>query len=93
MSCGKNGKMKYLEEISPGDCFFYQNDKFILTSDFKVRDCRKHLLSISVSNGFPKWLMDDSVVEEISLYYIDNEKNIVPLKETTDDSFKNKNIY
>lgn len=87
--------MKYIEELKPGDLFDYQNQKFILTTDYKQKQDKKiHYGSISLIDGSSRWLAADSMVKTIDLYYRDAENNILLLKEFQDhdDLYKNKNI-
>ena len=72
--------MKYLEEISTGECFVIGNEYFITTSDFK-KDGSK--LSYRLDNGFPQWFNNTVIVEDIQIYRMDKQNNIIPIKETT----------
>lgn len=78
MSFGIIGKMKYLEELKPGQLFSYKDNRFVLTSDFN-RSNKK--LCISLTNGFANWLLDNTVVELLDLYYRDQDGNLVAVKE------------
>ena len=69
--------MKYLEELTGGDCFEYSNKYYILSKDFKKTG---DMMCISLSDGFSKWLSASSIVNQIELLTIDNEKNIIALK-------------
>jgi|688.fasta_scaffold00642_68 hypothetical protein len=72
--------MKYLEEIKNGDCFIHDNFVYLLTSDFK-KDGSK--LSYRLDNGFPQWFNNTVIVEDIQIYRMDKQNNIIPIKETT----------
>lgn len=85
--------MKYIEEISPGDCFEYQNKKFILTSDIRNREYKQESQAIGLHDGFPRWMDTGLAVEKIELYLIDDDKNIVPIKEYKNEFAEDKNIY
>lgn len=78
MNFGIIGKMKYLEEIKPGQLFSYKENRFILTSDFTKSNKRS---CISLNNGFVSWLPDNTVVDLLDLYYRDQDGNIVAVKE------------
>lgn len=69
--------MKYIEELSPGDCFTMDNNTFILTSDFKSNGNK---LCYSLMNGFPKWFSSQDVVTVSELYTLDDNNNTVPIK-------------
>lgn len=87
--------MKYLEELSPGDLFVFQNKRFILTSNFKQKkNDAIHYEAISIIDGMPRWFIAASIVDLLDLYYRDKDGNILLLKEFKDegDIFKNKDI-
>lgn len=86
--------MKYLEEISPGSFFTCFNDKFILTSDFRIKKEIKQYNCISVMNGSNRWIDENTIVNLLHMYYQDEEKNLVLVKEYehNDDFNKSKNI-
>lgn len=86
--------MKYLEEISPGSFFACFNDKFILTSDFRIKKEIKQYNCISVMNGSNRWIDENTIVNLLQMYYQDEEKNLVLVKEYehNDDFNKSKNI-
>jgi hypothetical protein len=74
--------MKYLEELKPGDLFSMDKKRFILTGDFKsTNDQKTKKMSIDIETGFVNWLIEDSVVELLDLYYRDRDGNILALKE------------
>jgi len=74
--------MKYLEELKPGDLFLIDKKRFILTGDFKsTKDQKTKKMSIDIQTGFASWLVEDSVVESLDLYYRDKDGNILALKE------------
>ena len=85
--------MKYIEEINSGSCFVYKNKNYILTNDFKFQHSQKYNYSILIDNGFVEWLPENSVVQPLDLYFIDADKNIIPLKESKNDNTENKNIF
>jgi hypothetical protein len=71
--------MKYLEELSPGDTFLYNNKRYLLTSDFKNNGQR---MCCSLEDGFPTWIEANSITEDFAIYYLDPENNISPIKNT-----------
>lgn len=83
MNYGKNGKMKYLEELNSGDCFSLNRQVFLLTSDFK-KDGRR--LCFSLSDGFPQWFSGGETIEINPVYSLDADNNIVPIKVTEKDN-------
>jgi hypothetical protein len=74
--------MKYIDELKPGDLFLVNNERFILTSDFRLsKEDKYKRLSVNISNGFLQWVEDDKIVESLDLYFRDKEGNIIALKE------------
>lgn len=71
--------MKYLEEISPGDSFRYENNFYILTIDFKRNGDK---LCYSLNDGSPKWLESKTVIETDPIFSLDKDNNIIPIKIT-----------
>ena len=72
--------MKYIEELSNGDCFEYDRSKFLLTADFRKNGDR---LAYSVIDGTAKWFNSQSIVDICPIYTLDNNNNIIPVKTTT----------
>jgi hypothetical protein len=69
--------MKYLEELTGGDCFEYGNRYYIMSKDFKSNG---DIMCLGLFDGFTKWLPPNSMVNQIELLTTDNDKNIVALK-------------
>ena len=69
--------MKYIEELSSGDCFEYSSKKFLLTSDFRKNGDR---LAYSLYDGFASWLPANAMVEISPIYTLDANNNICPVK-------------
>mgnify|MGYP001236900986 CR=1 FL=1 len=80
--------MKYIEEIEPGQSFVYQEDNFLMTSDFKKSGDR---LSISLTNGVSRWMGASETVDLVVLYTIDEESNLKHIRKE-DANDPNKNI-
>jgi hypothetical protein len=70
--------MKYLEELLPGNCFFFDNSCFLITCDFK----KEKKLCYNLLNGIPRWLENNTVIQETQIYTLDNNNNIIPIKPT-----------
>lgn len=87
--------MKYVEELKPGDLFLIKNDRFILTSDYRLsKDDRYKRLSVNIGNGFLQWIDDGQIVDTTDLYYRDKEGNIIALKEMKNEySEKTTNLF
>lgn len=81
--------MKYLEELKHGECFKFNNDLFILTSDFKNNETR---LCYNLSSGFPKWLNNNSMVDICPIYTLSQENNLTPVKEYKSDAQITNNL-
>ena len=85
MNCGTNGKMKYIEELKPGDLFHSQKHKFIITSDYKFADKQtKKYFCISLENGNGRWFLGSEMIDTIELYMRDEDGNIQPIKDYQD---------
>jgi hypothetical protein len=72
--------MKYLEELNGGDIFIYDHEKYILTSDYRIRSKKEQKQCILMQTGFSRWIDSDSMVDYLDLYYRDIDGNILPLK-------------
>jgi hypothetical protein len=70
--------MKYIEELDAGSIFDLNNNRYVLGADFKSNGNR---MCINIKNGFVQWLASNEVVNQIELYYRDEEGNILPVKE------------
>lgn len=70
--------MKYIEELSHGECFRYENSLYILTSDFKNNGTK---LCYNLNTGFPAWLKDDFMVDICPIYTLSQENNLTPVRE------------
>lgn len=69
--------MKYLEELSCGECFKLENNYWLLTYDFK-KDGKR--LCYDLSSGLSRWLDGNTIVNINPIYYLDNDNNIIPIK-------------
>lgn len=71
--------MKYIEELSVGECFLYKNTVYILTTDFKNNGDKR---CVNLSDGSNKWLSSQEIVNTTQIYTLDNNNNIIPVKPT-----------
>jgi hypothetical protein len=78
----------YVEEIPCGRTFVFSDELFLITSDSKKDGSR---LCISMQNGNSRWLKPNLVVKTISLYFINNDNNFLPVYENLIK--ENQNIY
>jgi hypothetical protein len=82
---------KFIEELGAGDIFEVENQRFVITSDFKKNGDR---LCINLNTGNVRWFKSDSHVIHISLYAMDNNNNFHPIKEIKSDvSTKIQSIF
>jgi ACT domain-containing protein len=70
--------MNYIEELSRGDTFKYEDKIFVLTTDFKKNNSR---LAICLADGSQRWLESSSIISKVSVYILDTDNNIVPIKQ------------
>ena len=75
--------MKYLEELNNGDFFILENNKFLLTADFKQKRDDIYRMCVNTNSGLIKWVNNSEMVEYLDLYFRDVDGNILPLKEIT----------
>lgn len=68
--------MKYIEELTPGETFSFEDSKFVLTVDFKKNGSR---LAYSLIDGSPKWIASDNIVYVEPVYILDENQNICPI--------------
>jgi hypothetical protein len=80
--------MKFIEELSNGDTFKLLNEHFVLTTDFKKNGQR---LCVNLSNGQSKWIESSSCVDISPIYSLDQNSNLVQMKEYKDQNDITKN--
>lgn len=85
MNYGKIGKMKYIEEITNGECFVFNNHYYLLTSDFKSNGQR---LAYSLYNGSSKWFDSNTIINTEPVYILDKENNVVAIRPTKKDDLQ-----
>lgn len=71
--------MKYLEEMEVGDSFEFENNYYVITSDYKKNGSRS---CVNLKTGLGKWLEPNSMVEINPIYVLDSDNNIVAIKPT-----------
>lgn len=74
--------MKYLEEISFGDCFLSDGKYFVLTTDFKKNNSK---LAVSLFDGSSRWFKSDEIIDQIDIFTLDKDSNILAIKERKAD--------
>lgn len=77
--------MKYLEQFGYGDTFSFEGKLYILTSDFKVQKDHTQLSCINLKTGHSRWISANSIVDAEPIYRLDNDNNIIPIKESKKD--------
>jgi hypothetical protein len=70
--------LKYLEELSNGECFIFESSYWILTSDFKSNGKK---LCYNLNSGSPRWIDPTDIVDLSPIYVLDKENNVIPIKE------------
>lgn len=73
---------KYIEELTAGDPFILDKQYWICGSDFKKDGSRN---TISLKNGFLRWMAPETIVSPVELYILDSNSTIIPIKETKKD--------
>lgn len=81
-------QMKFLEDLSSGDCFKLEDNFYIVTSDFKLGKHAQSRSCVSLKDGTFRWISSNSMVETIPIVSIDQNSNIIPVKETKKDNEK-----
>lgn len=75
--------MKYLEEITTGECFSLSGKYFILTMDFKKNGDK---LAVCLSDGSSKWVKSNDMIDPIDIFTLDKDNNIIAMKERIKDA-------
>lgn len=70
---------KYIEELNQGDSFVVDACIYTLTTDYK-KDGKR--LAFSLKDGSCRWFEGSCMVENIQLYTMDKDNNIIPIKPT-----------
>lgn len=74
--------MKYLEELSIGDCYTSGGKPYIITTDYKKNGSR---LTVCLIDGTTHWTVSDLIVDPIDIFTVDKDSNIVAIKERKKD--------
>lgn len=69
--------MKYLEELSAGECFRLDESLFLVTCDFKSNGDR---LCYSLDKGLPKWIKPNSIIHVDPIYTLNSDNAVVAVK-------------
>lgn len=72
--------MKYLEELHNGDKFIYNNNCYLITSDYKNHKEDIQRLCINMHSGSPLWLINNTIVEQIFVFYQNKENTLIEIK-------------
>lgn len=76
-------KMSYLiEEIENGDSFESQGSHYVVTCDFKKNGNR---LAINLKTGISEWFEPNTIIDKISLMFVNRDNNMISIKETKKD--------
>lgn len=71
--------MKYIEEMESGSIFAIGDKKYLISSDFRVRNSTKQKMAINIGTGLVQWFDENTMVENVDLYYRDQDGNILSL--------------
>lgn len=77
--------MRFLEDLSSGDCFKLDDDFFIVTSDFKLGKHYQSRSCVNLINGSFRWILANTIIDYFPIFYLDKDNNITPIKETKKD--------
>jgi hypothetical protein len=72
--------MKYLEELNNGDKFIYNNNCYLITSDYKNYKEDIQRLCIDMHRGNTLWLMNNTIIEQIFVFYQNKENILIEIK-------------
>jgi len=81
--------LKYLEELKNGEVFSFKQNYWLLTSDFKQNGEK---LCYNINNGCSGWFKPDIIVDVSPIYILDNNNNIIPIREYKKEN-ENNNIH
>lgn len=74
---GRLSEVKYLEEIETGQSITFEDNNYIVTSDYKRNGSR---LCVNLRTGFSKWIASNDIVGVCPIYILDENNNISPIK-------------
>lgn len=78
--------MKYIEELSIGDCFMSQTNYFIITTDFKKNGQR---LCVNLNDGSTKWFDSNAFIDSIDIFTLDKDNNVIAMKKREKENVPN----
>lgn len=78
--------MKYVEELSIGDCFDFNGSNFIITTDFKKNGQR---LCVNLKDGNIKWFESNCFVNNIDIFTLDKDNNVIAMKHREKENVSN----
>ena len=64
--------MKFLEDLSSGDCFKLSEDFFIVTSDFKIGKRCESRSCVNLINGSFRWIASNTIVDFFPIFFFIN---------------------
>jgi hypothetical protein len=77
--------MKYLEELQNGNKFLYNKLCYIISSDYKKSKDDIKRLCINLNNGHIIWLDNDTMVDQIFIFYQNEQNLLVEIKNETNN--------
>lgn len=69
--------MKYMEELSVGETFEFNNKFFIVCGDYKKNGDRN---CVNLTTGFSQWIAANTIIEICPIYRLDKDNNIIAIK-------------
>ena len=76
--------MKFLEELSSGECFEHNQIYYIVSTDFKGNKSR---MCLCLKNGFVSWIPSDTMVDGIDIFTMDSDNNMLAMKAREKNDF------
>lgn len=73
--------INYIEELMPGESFLYNNEYYLVTSDFKSNS----KICYNLKNGFVRHFDNSTIISKVKLLTLDSENNIIAIKEDTSE--------
>jgi hypothetical protein len=77
--------MKYLEELNNGNKFLYKNNCYIITCDYKNSKEGIKKLCINLKNGEGVWFYQDTIIDQIFIFYQNQENLLIEIKNEKND--------
>jgi hypothetical protein len=70
----------FIESLSPGDTFEFNNNNYIITYDYKKNGDR---LAINLKDGSVKWFNPSDMINKISIFYMNQDHHMIAIKESS----------